>query len=228
MPRKKARYRAALEVTTEWLRGPERPLDLPEGVPATIEVGIGSGHWLVARAKAEPHRLFVGLELKEERAYQATRDAIAAGVSNMRFMVGEASRLDPCIPAARFDELAILFPDPWPKKTDSKRRLAWAPRLRGFGRWLRPGAIGLFRTDNRRLWEYALKTVPAAGYVITSSTDDAPRGDVVTRYESRFRAEGIPIHEIRFTWPGSDAAPPLVPVADEDVRWSARVLPTKP
>ena len=68
MPRKKARYRAALEVTTEWLRGPERPLDLPEGVPATIEVGIGSGHWVVARAKAEERRALAIAREQEMKA----------------------------------------------------------------------------------------------------------------------------------------------------------------
>lgn len=228
MPRKKARYRAALEVTTDWLRGPERPLDLPDHVPATVEIGIGSGYWLVERAKADPARMFVGLEIKEERAYQATRDAIAAGVSNMRFLVGEASRLDQVMPTARFDEIAILFPDPWPKKSDSRRRLTWPQRLRGFGRWLKPTATGLFRTDNRRLWEYSRKAIPAAGFVVTSAIENTPPREVMTRYEARFRAEGLPIYEIHFMWPGADMAAALKEIPDEDVRYRPEVAPRTP
>jgi len=228
MPRKKARYRAALGTTTDWLRGLDRPLDLPDDTPATVEVGIGSGYWLVSRAKADPARMFVGLEIKEERAYQATRDAIAAGVSNMRFLVGEAGRLDPVMPTARFDEIAILFPDPWPKKSDSRRRLTWPQRLRGFARWLKPEATGIFRTDNRRLWEYSQKSIPAAGYVMTSVIENAPPGDVMTRYESRFRADGMPIHEIHFKWPGTEVATALREIPDEDVHYRAELAPPIP
>jgi tRNA (guanine-N7-)-methyltransferase len=198
MPRKKTRYREALTSLQGLLRSPERPVVVPAGMPATVEVGMGAGHVLIARARAEPDRFFVGLEIKEERAYQAARVAAQAGLRNVVFVVGEIARNEAALPPSRFDQLLILFPDPWPRKRDVARRL-FSPRyLQIFGRWMRPGAAGLLRSDNPAVIDYALATIAGAGCTITSTSADVPSGDVQTRYEARFRTEAQRIGEIRF------------------------------
>ena len=85
----------ALPGLAAYLRSPGNPVVVPEGMPATVEVGMGAGHVLVARARTEPDRFFVGIEIKEERAYQAARAADALGLANVAFVVGEVSRIDP-------------------------------------------------------------------------------------------------------------------------------------
>ena len=198
MPRRKSIYRAALTEAGEYTRGAGRPLDIPHGTPATIEVGMGAGHLLVARAAVERDRFFVGLEIKEERTFQAVREARLVGLTNIRFVVGEVARVDSVIPRARFDELLVLFPDPWPANGDHKRRLISPRYLAIFARWLVPGARCTFRTDNLPLFEYATTAIQTAPFRITQATRAIAPKDVETRYEKRFRAEGIPIHEVVF------------------------------
>jgi tRNA (guanine-N7-)-methyltransferase len=215
MPRRKSLYREALKALGPLLRTPENPVVVPEGMPATVEVGMGAGHVIVARARAEPGRYFVGLEIKEERTYQAARVAEAAGLGNLVFVVGEISRTAAAIPPGRFDEILILFPDPWPKKRDVARRLFSTRYLAIFEKWMAPGATGLLRSDNPAVIELALATLPGAGCEITSTCEDAPPGDQQTRYEARFREERQRIGEIRFRFgaraPSSQERPAAAP-----------------
>jgi tRNA (guanine-N7-)-methyltransferase len=200
LPRRKSRYREGLREVGWLLRSPREPVELPPGAPATVEVGMGAGHVLVARAHAERGRRFVGVEIKEERAYQAARAAAALGLDNVAFVVGELTRVADALPSGRFDEIMILFPDPWPRRRDAGRRLV-SPRCLGIcRRWMSPGARGLLRTDNPSVVAYARMSLPEAGCTITSISEDAPPGDVQTRYEARFRSEAARISEIRFHW----------------------------
>jgi tRNA (guanine-N7-)-methyltransferase len=200
MPRRKTLYREALRGLAS-LRSTANPVVVPPGMPATVEVGMGAGHVLVARAQAEPGRWFVGLEIKEERAYQAARVAEAAKLGNIVFVVGEISRTDSALPAHRFDELMILFPDPWPRKRDVGRRIFGPRYLQIYARWMEPGAHGILRSDNPGVFELALDGIAKSGCAITSTSEDVAPGLHQTRYEARFRQEAQPIREIRFRFP---------------------------
>ena len=214
MPRRKSLYREALRGLAPLLRTPDDPVTVPAGVPATIEVGMGAGHVIVGRARTEPGRYFVGLEIKEERTYQAARIAEADGIRNLVFVVGEISRTEAAIPSARFDEILILFPDPWPKKRDAARRLFSARYLAIFERWMTPGARGILRSDNPAVLVSALAALPGAGCEITATCADVAPEAQQTRYEARFRSEQQRIGEIRFLWPSpvASARPPKAPV----------------
>jgi tRNA (guanine-N(7)-)-methyltransferase len=213
--RRKSLYREALRGLGSLLRTPANPVVVPDGMPATIEVGMGAGHVILARAQAEPARYFVGLEIKEERTYQAARVAEEAGLGNLVFVVGEIARTEAAIPTRRFDEILILFPDPWPKKRDVARRLFSARYLAIFERWMTPGARGLLRSDNPAVLELALAALPAAGCEVTSTCEDVAPEQHQTRYEARFRQEQQKIGEIRFVWPtpAGCPTPPLAPAA---------------
>jgi tRNA G46 methylase TrmB len=202
MPRRKSLYRRRLLEETEMTAGPDRPLSIPEGVPATIEVGMGAGRYLAARAAAEPGRFFVGVELKEERAWQAIRDARALGATaNFRAIATPVAEADLLLPSARFDELIVLFPDPWPKDRDEWRRLIAPQHLRLYARWLRPGATGVFRTDSEPLFRYAEETLRSRGYPILRLLRDAPPGTTQTKFEELWRGERRVIHELAFERP---------------------------
>src|SRR5207244_376902 len=85
MPRRKALYRDRLAEAAALLIDDARPLKIAADAPATLEIGMGAGRALIARAAVEPGRLFVGVEMKEERVFQAARAALALGLTNVRF-----------------------------------------------------------------------------------------------------------------------------------------------
>jgi tRNA (guanine-N7-)-methyltransferase len=199
MPRRKSTYRVALGEFAEYLRGPERPVNIPDSMPATLEVGMGAGHRLLARAADEPHRFFLGIEIKEERTFQAAREVRRLGLQNVAFVVGEVSRVAALIPPDRFDELVILFPDPWPKTRDARRRLVHARYLELYARWVAPGARCLLRSDNPGILATALAALPQTGFAVVSLATAIPAEPVQTRFEARFRNGDIAISEVVFT-----------------------------
>ena len=214
MGRRKSIYRRRLLDDREMTATPERPLAIPEGVPATIEVGMGAGRFLAARAAAEPDRFFVGVELKEERAWQAIRDARDLGAAaNFRAIALPVAEADALLPSARFDELIVLFPDPWPKDRYERRRLISPQHLRLYARWLRPGAIGTFRTDSEPLFRYAEDVLRSRGFPILRSEANVPPRPTQTKFEELWRSERRVIHELAFERPALLPDDPLV-VAD--------------
>ena len=61
---------------------------------------------------------------------------------------------------------------------------------------LREGGEIHFKTDNGPLFQFSLEEFPAAGYALSQVTHDlhgeGPQG-VMTDYEAKFYAEGLPI-----------------------------------
>ena len=48
-----------------------------------IEIGSGSGTFLIENARAHPSKLFVGVELRYKRSVRTIEKAISAGVENL-------------------------------------------------------------------------------------------------------------------------------------------------
>ena len=222
MPRRKTEYRDKLLAEPELTVAPGRSLSLPEGVPATIEVGMGAGRILVARAAAEPERFFVGVELKEERTWQAVRECRKLGLKNVGFIPLPLDQADEFLPTGRFDELVILFPDPWPRGRDERRRLVAPCNLRIYARWLKPGARCAFQTDSPALFAYGRDAIAAAGFPIHVAESDVPPGAISTRFEAIWRAKRLSIHQVVFERPARLIDDPLFDPTPAELRPSVR------
>ena len=100
------------------------------------------------------------------------------------------------IPDASLSEIDIYFPDPWPRKREQKRRIIRAEVMKEIARVLVPGGSGIYVTDHREYFEAAAPVIEqffrAARRVPKS--DDPAR----TNYESKYRAEGREIYEVRW------------------------------
>ena len=222
MPRRKTEYRDKLLAEPELTVAPGRPLTLPPDLPATIEVGMGAGRILVARAAAEPGRFFVGVELKEERTWQAVRECRKLGLKNVGFIPLPIDQADEFLPTGRFDELVILFPDPWPRGRDERRRLVAPGNLRLFARWLAPGARCVFQTDSPALFAYGRDMIAAAGFPIHVAESDVPPGAISTKFEAIWRAKRLSIHQVIFERPARLPDDPLFDPAPSTSRPSVR------
>ena len=101
------------------------------------------------------------------------------------------------------------FCDPWPPRGQGKRRLTHRDFLETYRKVLRPGGQIHFKTDNQPLFEFSLLEFPAAGYELSEVTrnlhGEGPRG-VMTDYEAKFFAGGLPINRCVGTMPDRAAA----------------------
>jgi tRNA (guanine-N7-)-methyltransferase len=89
-----------------------------------VEIGFGTGEYLVRMAGLKPERNFIGIEENVERIHKTLRKIEVAGLTNIRLL-----HVDARLAFQRyFQEKSIctihcLFPCPWPKKNQIKHRL---------------------------------------------------------------------------------------------------------
>ncbi|BFM13721.1 tRNA (guanosine(46)-N7)-methyltransferase TrmB [Simiduia litorea] len=93
--------------------------------PLVLEVGFGMGASLLAMAKAEPEKDFIGIEVHPPGVGRLLNDAAEAGITNLRVYMADANDvLEDCIPNEVLSRFQLYFPDPWHKKKHQKRRIA--------------------------------------------------------------------------------------------------------
>lgn len=167
------------------------------GAPLYIEIGCGKGGFILQNATLYPEINYIAIEKVANVCVLAMEKAAAAGVKNLRFMVGNFADLSFDFPDRSVDCIFLNFSDPWPKKGYARRRLTHGGFLSIYKRILKPGGCILFKTDNRALFDFSLESFPENGFAVSDVTYDLHNsgfeGNIMTEYEQNFSAEGIPI-----------------------------------
>lgn len=169
---------------------------LPAGVPLTLELGCGHGHYLTAYAAAHPGEFCVGLDLLADRIARAERKAVRAKLANLAFVQAEASLFLSALaahPAApRLGRVFVLFSDPWPKRRHWKHRVIQTGLLDTLTPLTGSGAALHFRTDHPDYFAYAQEVVGAHPQWRLAPVEEAPWPfDYVSVFEERALA-GVP------------------------------------
>jgi tRNA (guanine-N7-)-methyltransferase len=121
---------------------------LPQPRPIVLELGCGHGHFLERYAREFPSRFCLGVDLRSDRIARARRKAHRAGHLNCHFIRAEAGDFLIALPSGvTFEEIWVLFPDPWPKKRHHKNRLLQPEFFEAVAGWTVSGARLYFRTD---------------------------------------------------------------------------------
>ncbi|GLS31621.1 tRNA (guanine-N7-)-methyltransferase [Mesorhizobium albiziae] len=128
------------------------PADLRElfSVPLSevrLEIGFGGGEHLLNDAAINPGSGLIGVEpFINGMAKLMTILAERPG-PNVRVFNDDATQLLDWLPSASLEGIALLYPDPWPKKKHWKRRFVSAINLDRFARVLKPGGVFRFASD---------------------------------------------------------------------------------
>jgi tRNA (guanine-N7-)-methyltransferase len=185
-----------------------------------LEIGCGRGDHTVALAKRNPGLNFIGLDLKAVRMIAGSLLAQQHGLQNVAFLRTNAEQLDSFFLPAEVAVIWITFPDPYPRKKQTGRRLTHEHFLAIYSRILAPGGEIRFKTDNLSLFDYTLahfaelevkKVFHFEQIEISRDVHADPAmadlAAVTTDFERRFLKLGKPIHYLRFKLsPGENIA----------------------
>ena len=164
-----------------------------------LELGCGKGRFTADTAERNPEKLLVAVEKVPDAMVMAMERACDRDLQNVRFIDADAAALPVVFGVGEVDRIFINFCDPWPQKHYAKRRLTSPFFLEIYESILKPGGEIHFKTDNRPLFEYSLDTFEQEGWDLTEVTNDlhsnGPVG-VMTDYEAKFYAEGVPINRL--------------------------------
>lgn len=112
-----------------------------------LEVGFGGGEHLAAQARLHPEQGFFGVEPFLNGVAKLLGEIEAGGLDNIRLLRGDARDVFAALPDSSLAGVFLLYPDPWPKRRQRKRRIVDMAFLGEVARVLKPGGELRFATD---------------------------------------------------------------------------------
>ncbi|MBN1556328.1 MAG: tRNA (guanosine(46)-N7)-methyltransferase TrmB [Phycisphaerae bacterium] len=162
--------------------------------PMEIEVGVGKGTFLLARAKQRPDVDFLGIEYAKAYACYTADRVRRAGLTNTKVLHADADAVfRVAIPDESVFRVHVYFPDPWPKRKHHRRRLLQPAFVRDVRRVLQPGGQLLIVTDHRDYFEHIRRTLAnVEGFAQTPFPKllDTDEHVVGTNFEKKYIEEG--------------------------------------
>ncbi len=170
--------------------------------PLHIEIGMGKGQFIHTLAEQNPDVNYIGIELYSSVLYRALEKRQEFCQNNLFFLRMDAEDLCDVFEEHEVSQIYLNFSDPWPKERHAKRRLTSPRFLQIYDNILEPEGMVCFKTDNRPLFDYSLETIestpPWKLRHVTYDLHHSPYadGNIMTEYEEKFSAKGMPIHRL--------------------------------
>ena len=167
-----------------------------------LEIGFGGGEHLLGEVAANPGTGFVGVEPFLNGMAKMLAGVDERSLENVRLFDNDAALLLDWLPAASLSRIDLLYPDPWPKKRQFKRRFVSDDNLKRIVRVLRPGGEFRFASDIESYVEWTLihaHRQPALSWTAERADDwRLPWGGWPgTRYEAKaLREKRVPAYLI--------------------------------
>ncbi|WP_147045648.1 tRNA (guanine(46)-N(7))-methyltransferase TrmB [Methylobacterium gnaphalii] len=112
-----------------------------------VEIGFGGGEHLADNAEKHPRVGIIGCEPFVNGVVKLLREVDERGLTNVRIRDEDATALLAALPDASLARVYLLYPDPWPKRRQRKRRFVSDASLAEIARVLRPGGLFRFASD---------------------------------------------------------------------------------
>jgi tRNA (guanine-N7-)-methyltransferase len=113
-----------------------------------LEIGFGDGAHLLWQAEHNPDIGIIGCEPFVDGVVKVLSALETKPRANVRLYAEDARALLKWLPPGSIGRVFVLFPDPWPKRRHTKRRLLGPGTLASIARCLRPGAELRIATDS--------------------------------------------------------------------------------
>lgn len=177
-------------LNSQTLFGDERPL--------WLEIGFGGGEHLVRNARLNREVGLIGAEPFIDGVAKALTGVEDHDLTNLRLHADDVRQILTRFEANSISRAFILFPDPWPKRRQQKRRLIQQDFLDDLFRIMSPEARLRFATDVKSYADEALWRIQAHGGFnwLANKADDwrmDPPDHEPTRYQLKRLGDCEPV-----------------------------------
>jgi tRNA (guanine-N7-)-methyltransferase len=163
--------------------------------PVEVDLGCGDGAYLTALAEQKPDRNFLGIERLLGRVRSACQKINHADLTNARILRVEIGyAVMHLFPTESVESFHLMFPDPWPKRRHSGRRVFTEEFLASIHNALTARGtlrIATDRTDYFR--EIEDLAAGASNFTVMADREEPP---AVSTFEKRFKQNEIDIHRL--------------------------------
>ncbi len=162
-----------------------------------LEIGFGGGEHLAQMAEQHPQIGFIGCEVFENGIAKLLSHVEQRRLDNIRIFADDARLMIAALSPASVDRVFILFPDPWPKRRQQKRRIVSRPTLNALAEIMTDNAELRIATDDGGNLSWILEHItahPAFEWLARRPGDwrERPPDWPPTRYEAKAGAAGRP------------------------------------
>ncbi|MCA9334998.1 tRNA (guanosine(46)-N7)-methyltransferase TrmB [Candidatus Saccharibacteria bacterium] len=192
--RKRKKYKFALFANSplcyefdEWTK---REVDV-------VELGAGTGLFSVEQASRYPDKQFAAIDVKADRLQKGASEAQDRGLTNIVFIRARADQIEELFPKQSVSALWLTFPDPFPKKRASGRRLTHVHFLSLYEAILGRDGQMYLKHDNRPFFHWSLEQLVVSGWCIRELSFDLHDSElpedykIRTTYETRWLEQGL-------------------------------------
>lgn len=204
--RKRKKYKFALFANSplcfeadEWTK---RHIDV-------VELGAGTGSFIVELASRYPEKTFVAVDVKADRLQYGARQAQEKHLTNVFFVRARADQLSELFTPHSLETIWLTFSDPFPKKRSAGRRMTHATYLDIYEKLLQPQGVLNIKHDSRDFFCWSLEQLVAKKWQLVELSFDLHDAEIAddytikTVYESRWLKEGSVINFVRALSPES-------------------------
>jgi tRNA (guanine-N7-)-methyltransferase len=208
----------------------QQPLQLPQPEalfaqpdrPIHLDIGCARGRFLLALARAEPQRNYLGVEIRRALVAAAEADRQALGLEHLCYLFCNANvSLEQWLgqlPAGQLERVSIQFPDPWFKTKHHKRRVLQPRLLLALAAALAPGRELFLQSDVLAVIEPMVALVESSGCFGRPPEDERPWRPsnplpVPTERETYVLGQGLPVFRVLYR--RNALPPPTLAVLEE-------------
>ena len=170
----------------------------PASTLVHVEIGCGSGGYLLEMCQRFPKHFFVGMELRYKRLVLAAKKLKKFACPNVLLLKEKGEYLDEYFGAQSIDKIHVNFPDPWPKAAHRKHRLLQQSFFQKMQTLLRPHGEFCFKTDHQEYFAsvsrllHDLSTFEVVERTCDLSHSDYQATNIETEFEKMFKFKTNP------------------------------------
>lgn len=166
-----------------------------------LEIGAGTGQFVVELAVRHPETNYVALDVKGDRLQKGASEALEKGLGNIRFVRARADQSPELFAPSSLREIWLTFSDPFPRKRSASRRLTHSSFLLKYAQLLRTSPSheqgGLYiKHDDPEFFQWSLEQLVVQHWRIVELSFDLHESElpidykILTSYEQRWLGEG--------------------------------------
>ncbi len=167
--------------------------------PLEVELGCGTGRFILDRAQRYPDRNFVGVEMSSKWYKLVVKRALKRKIPNVRIFWSDCREfVKSNIPENSVLNFHIHFPDPWWKKRHHKRRIFQPRFCADLQKGLVNGGYVYILTDVKDYFDLIVAVMDAHSVLnkVESFHEDSER--VITNYEEKALRRSGCIHKVSY------------------------------
>ena len=161
-----------------------------------LELACGKAEYALALAQKYPNKTIIAIDIQGERLWYGATQAIKENLTNILFLRIQIEDLLKYFEANSVSEIWITFPDPFPKKSQIKKRLTSPRFLAIYKNILKSNNFIHLKTDDEKLYNYSLESIRKFGGQILSQQQNILLG-IQSYFEKKHLANNKTINYFR-------------------------------